>query len=111
MQRGNDMATCPANKVCRIMVIVSICGHFYNNQWLYFIAGTAPDTGIVPHSCLSRGLTLPFTQPMRSRVSRRAVFARSLADAHGLPADAIAALWDLLVETSIAYEMAAFDRR
>lgn len=36
--------------------------------------------------------------------------ARSLADAHGLPADAIAALWDLLVETSIAYEMAAFER-
>lgn len=36
---------------------------------------------------------------------------RLLANTHGLPANAIAELWDLLVETSIAYEMAAFERR
>lgn len=33
------------------------------------------------------------------------------AQAAGLPADAIGDLWDLLVEASIAYELAAFDRR
>ena len=32
------------------------------------------------------------------------------AEAAGLPADAIADLWDALVEASIAYELAAFDR-
>lgn len=37
--------------------------------------------------------------------------ARAAATAAGLPADAIADLWDRLVETSIAYELAAFDRR
>lgn len=37
--------------------------------------------------------------------------ARAEAVAAGLPSDAIAALWDTLVETSIAYEMEAFDRR
>ena len=37
--------------------------------------------------------------------------ARAAADAAGLPADAIAALWDALVEASIAYELDAFDRR
>ena len=37
--------------------------------------------------------------------------ARAAAAAAGLPADAIAALWDRLVEASIAYELAAFDRR
>ena len=36
--------------------------------------------------------------------------ARALADAAGLPADAIADLWDRLVEASIAYELDAFDR-
>ena len=33
------------------------------------------------------------------------------AEAAGLPADAIADLWDALVEASIAYELKAFDRR
>lgn len=37
--------------------------------------------------------------------------ARAAARAAGLPDDAIAALWDGLVEASIAYEMDAFDRR
>ena len=37
--------------------------------------------------------------------------ARAAADAAGLPADAIAAVWDQLVEASIAYELKAFDAR
>jgi isochorismate pyruvate lyase len=37
--------------------------------------------------------------------------ARALAEERGLPGDAIAALWEQLVEASIAYELAAFDRR
>jgi isochorismate pyruvate lyase len=37
--------------------------------------------------------------------------ARAVAEAAGLPGAVIADLWDRLVEVSIAYEMAAFDRR
>ncbi len=37
--------------------------------------------------------------------------ARAAAVAAGLPGEAIATLWDDLVEASIAYELAAFDRR
>jgi isochorismate pyruvate lyase len=37
--------------------------------------------------------------------------ARALAKAASLPADAIAELWERLVEASIAHELAAFDRR
>ena len=37
--------------------------------------------------------------------------ARAAGDAAGLPADSIAALWENLVEASIAYELEAFDRR
>lgn len=37
--------------------------------------------------------------------------ARAEAAAAGLPADAIAALWEDLVETSIAYELDLFDQR
>ena len=36
--------------------------------------------------------------------------ARATAEAAGLPGVEIAALWDALVEASIAYELAAFDR-
>jgi isochorismate pyruvate lyase len=36
---------------------------------------------------------------------------RSHARDAGLPEDALARLWDQLVETSIAYEFEAFDRR
>ncbi len=35
--------------------------------------------------------------------------ARALAEAAGLPGDAIASVWDGLIEASIAYELAAFD--
>jgi isochorismate pyruvate lyase len=37
--------------------------------------------------------------------------ARAAAEALGLPGDVIADLWDQLVEASIAYELASFDRR
>ncbi|MFS0772474.1 chorismate mutase [Sphingomonas sp. 1P08PE] len=37
--------------------------------------------------------------------------ARAAAAAAGIPADVIADLWERLVEASIAYELAAFDRR
>lgn len=37
--------------------------------------------------------------------------ARAEAQAAGLPAETIAALWERLVEASIAYELAAFDAR
>lgn len=37
--------------------------------------------------------------------------ARAEAEATGLPGDVIADLWEQLVEASIAYELAAFDRR
>jgi isochorismate pyruvate lyase len=37
--------------------------------------------------------------------------ARAGAAARGLPADAVAELWERLVEASIAYELDAFDRR
>ena len=37
--------------------------------------------------------------------------ARAAAVGAGMPGDAIAALWDALVEASIAYELEAFDRR
>lgn len=37
--------------------------------------------------------------------------ARVAAKAAGLPGEAIADLWEQLVEASIAYELAAFDRR
>lgn len=36
---------------------------------------------------------------------------RAAAAAAALPADTIARLWEQLVEASIAYELAAFDRR
>ena len=36
--------------------------------------------------------------------------ARSDAEARGLPAEKIAKIWDDLVETSIAYELAEWDR-
>lgn len=36
---------------------------------------------------------------------------RATAEAAGLPADAIASIWERLIEASIAYELDAFDRR
>lgn len=37
--------------------------------------------------------------------------ARAHAEALGLPGEAVAAIWETLVEASIAYELDAFDRR
>ena len=37
--------------------------------------------------------------------------ARAAARAAGIPEDAVATLWDQLIEASIAYEFEAFDRR
>jgi isochorismate pyruvate lyase len=37
--------------------------------------------------------------------------ARAAAEAAGLPGEAIAQLWNDLVEASIAYELAEYDRR
>lgn len=37
--------------------------------------------------------------------------ARGAAEAAGMPGEAIAAIWETLVEASIAYELDAFDRR
>lgn len=37
--------------------------------------------------------------------------ARAEARAHGLPVAAVSDIWETLVEASIAYELAAFDRR
>ena len=37
--------------------------------------------------------------------------ARAEAERLGLPAEAVAAMWETLVEASIAYEMTAFDAR
>jgi isochorismate pyruvate lyase len=50
---------------------------------------------------------------IRDELRKAAVIAnaRAAAEAAGLPGAAIAALWDGLVEASIAYELEAFDRR
>ena len=56
-------------------------------------------------------------KPVRDAVRDEARKARVIeqaaaaAAAAGLPVDAIAGLWEQLVEASIAYELAAFDRR
>ncbi|HEX7656479.1 MAG TPA: chorismate mutase [Sphingomonas sp.] len=50
---------------------------------------------------------------VRDEARKRQVIdnARAAARAAGIPEAAIAALWDSLVEASIAYEFEAFDRR
>ena len=56
-------------------------------------------------------------KPVRGQVRDEARKAEVIANARaaartaGLPDEAIAALWEALVEASIAYELAAFDRR
>ena len=56
-------------------------------------------------------------KPKRGQVrdeGRKAqVIANAVAAARdaGIPADAVAEIWERLVEASIAYELAAFDRR
>ena len=55
----------------------------------------------------------PTRDAVRDEARKAQVIANARADAaaRGLPADAIADLWDRLVEASIAYELDAFDRR
>jgi isochorismate pyruvate lyase len=50
---------------------------------------------------------------VRDEARKAAVIAnaRAAAEARGLPAEEIADLWERLVEVSIGYELAAFDRR
>ena len=50
---------------------------------------------------------------VRDETRKAEVIANAVADAEGLgfPGETAAALWDVLVEASIAYELAAFDRR
>ena len=54
----------------------------------------------------------PTRDAVRDEARKAQVIAnvRMHARAAGLPEDALAALWEQLVEASIAYEMAAFDR-
>ena len=54
----------------------------------------------------------PTRGAVRDEARKRQVIdqARAAAIAAGLPGDAVADLWDRLVEASIAYEMVAFDR-
>lgn len=53
----------------------------------------------------------PTRGAVRDEVRKAQVIAnaRAAAEAAGLPGDAVAALWDQLVEASIAYELHAFD--
>ena len=53
----------------------------------------------------------PTRDAVRDEARKAAVIANARAAAveAGLPADDIAALWDALVESSIAYEMRTFD--
>jgi len=55
----------------------------------------------------------PTRDKVRDEDRKAAVIANARAEAErlGLPADAIADLWDRLVEASITYELDAFDRR
>ena len=50
---------------------------------------------------------------VRDEARKAEVIANVRADARreDLPEDALGAIWDMLVETSIAYEMAEWDRR
>ena len=54
----------------------------------------------------------PTRSAVRDEARKAEVIANAREDAQtrGLPADRIAEIWDLLVETSIAYEMDEWDR-
>lgn len=54
----------------------------------------------------------PTRESVRDEARKAAVIAAASADAKAreLPADKIAEIWDLLVETSIAYELEVWDR-
>lgn len=55
----------------------------------------------------------PVREAVRDEARKSQVIAnaRAAAAAAGVPEDAVAELWERLVEASIAYEFAAFDRR
>jgi isochorismate pyruvate lyase len=55
----------------------------------------------------------PERHQVRDEARKTQVIANATANAEaaGMPGDAIAALWNDLVEASIAYELTAFDRR
>lgn len=55
----------------------------------------------------------PGRDQVRDEVRKAQVIdnVRALAQQHGLPTSALAALWDQLVEASIAYEFEVFDAR
>lgn len=54
----------------------------------------------------------PTRESVRDEARKAAVIAAASADAKAreLPAEKIAEIWDLLVETSIAYELEVWDR-
>ncbi len=55
----------------------------------------------------------PDRTAVRDEARKTQVIDQAVAEATRLkiPADAVAAMWETLVEASIAYELAAFDRR
>ncbi|MDR6789563.1 isochorismate pyruvate lyase [Sphingomonas sp. BE138] len=55
----------------------------------------------------------PARSAVRDEPRKAQVIAQARAEAErlGLPAEAVAAMWETLVEASIAYEMTAFDAR
>jgi isochorismate pyruvate lyase len=55
----------------------------------------------------------PERRAVRDEARKAAVIANARAEAErlGLPGEVIAGLWEQLVEASIAYELASFDRR
>ena len=54
----------------------------------------------------------PDRSHVRDEARKAQVIAQAAAEASrtGIPADAVAAMWETLVEASIAYEMAEFER-
>lgn len=55
----------------------------------------------------------PVRGAVRDEARKTQVIDQAVAEAArlGVPGDAVAAMWETLVEASIAYELAAFDRR
>lgn len=55
----------------------------------------------------------PAREDVRDEARKTEVIANAVAaaEAAGLPGSVVAELWERLVEASIAYELAAFDRR
>lgn len=55
----------------------------------------------------------PARAAVRDEARKTQVIAQARAEAErlALPGDAVATMWEVLVEASIAYELAAFDRR